>query len=92
MKIKIAFMYLDVSNLGDTVIYETARYIVEDILQKHDITDYEIVPVDIGSFKGKKFDEYSQLNRIVAGVFRRVGKNRIIRVCPPLSRTILKKA
>ena len=53
MELKIAFMYLDVSNLGDLVIYETSRYIVEDILKKNNVEDYEIVPVDIGSFRSR---------------------------------------
>ena len=39
---KIAFMYLDISNLGDLVIYETSRYIVEDILKKNKFEDYEM--------------------------------------------------
>ena len=56
---KIGLMYLNVSNLGDLVIYETARYILQDILEKNHLEDYEIVPVDIGSYQYKvdeKFD------------------------------------
>ncbi len=50
---KIGLMYLNVSNLGDLVIYETARYILQDILEKNHLEDYEIVPVDIGSYQYK---------------------------------------
>ena len=54
MSIRIALVYLDVMNLGDLVINETARYIVEDILAGKNIKDYEIIPVGISStrFRG----------------------------------------
>ena len=51
-------MYVDISNLGDLVIYETARYIVEDILKKNNIENYEIIPVDIGSYKYRSMNNY----------------------------------
>lgn len=50
---KIAIMYLDVPNLGDLIIYETARYIIEGILSKYHVENYEIIPVDISSYKGR---------------------------------------
>ena len=53
MGINIAFIYLDVPNLGDLVIYETAKYITEDILKKNHIQDYTLVPIDISSYKGR---------------------------------------
>lgn len=58
-------MYLDISNLGDLVIYETSRYIVEDILKKHKIEDYEIIPVDIGSYKYRSMNYFLRVKRRV---------------------------
>lgn len=51
MGLKIGFMYLDVTNLGDLVIYETSRYITEDILKKKGVTDYDLIPISMGSAK-----------------------------------------
>ncbi|MCI8592275.1 MAG: polysaccharide pyruvyl transferase family protein [Lachnospiraceae bacterium] len=93
MELKIAFMYLDVSNLGDLVIYETSRYIVEDILKKNNVEDYEIVPVDIGSFRSrnKKYAK-SILRRVMAGGLRRTVRNRLFaHCCPELSKKMMKK-
>lgn len=47
---KLVLAYMNVSNLGDRVIYETARYLVERILREAGRTDVEIVPMDIGSY------------------------------------------
>ena len=51
---KIALLYLDVSNHGDLVIYQCSKYIIQSILEKHGIKDCELVPVDIGSFRVKQ--------------------------------------
>lgn len=51
MSKKIGLVYLDVSNLGDVVIYETARYIVDDILKKNHVEDYELIPISMGSYR-----------------------------------------
>lgn len=49
--IRIGLAYFDVGNLGDKVIYETARFIVKKILCEMNISEYEFVPIDIGSAK-----------------------------------------
>ena len=45
---KIAFCYLGVTNLGDIVIADTARYVTGLVLRELGRDDVEIVPVDIG--------------------------------------------
>ena len=71
-------MYLDVSNLGDLVIYDTSRYIVEDILKKNKIEDYEIIPIDIGSFKSRNLNnEKKGLRRILRGGLRTIAKSNL---------------
>lgn len=90
---KIAFMYLDISNLGDLVIYETSRYIVEDILKKNKVEDYEIVPVDIGSYKCRNINYGKRVKRrVLTSLLRRVAKNRLFSHCfPGGSKNIMKK-
>ncbi len=93
MGLKIAFIYLDVPNLGDLVIYETSRYIVEDILKKNNVEDYEIVPIDIGSFhcSNVKYAK-SFLRRVVAGSLRRIVRNKLFaRYCPGFSKEKMRK-
>ncbi len=63
--IRIGLVYFDVNNLGDLVIYETARYLVEKILGKHKIDDYELVPIDIGS-KNQRQYRMGALHRLSA--------------------------
>lgn len=93
MGLKIAFMYLDVSNLGDLVIYETARYIVEDILKKNNVQDYEIVPIDIGSYKCRSMNYQKRATRrILTGVLRRVAKNKVFsHYFPNMTKNIMRK-
>ena len=93
MGLKIAFMYLDVSNLGDLVIYETARYIVEDILKKHKVEGYEIVPIDIGSFRSRNMNYGKRVVRkVLTGVLRRTAKNRLFSHCfPGVSKKLMKR-
>ncbi len=93
MGIKIAFMYLDISNLGDLVIYETARYIVEDILKKNKMEDYEIVPVDIGSYKCRSMNYQKRVvRRIVTEILRRVARNKFFsHFFPNMTKKIMRK-
>ena len=56
---KIALLYMDVSNLGDIVIYDNARYLLQRIIDNNNLDDCEIVPVDIGGYK-YKFQEYTK--------------------------------
>ena len=51
---KIAFLFMDVTNLGDLVIRDTARYVLDDILRKNNLEDCEVVPVDIGERNYKR--------------------------------------
>lgn len=84
MGLKIAFMYLDISNLGDLVIYETARYIVEDILKKNKIEDYEIIPVDIGSYKYKSMNNFLRVKRrVLTSILGYVEKKSFFSHCFP---------
>lgn len=45
---KIAFLYMDVTNLGDLVIRDTSRFILDSILEDNGLGDCTVVPVDIG--------------------------------------------
>lgn len=79
---KIGVLYLDVLNLGDIVIYETAKYIIEDILKKKNI-DYELIPLRIGSIKCR--DLRKNMPRIIdfcaraiSSAWRRLGEQKII--------------
>ena len=90
---KIALVYLDVSNLGDLVIYDTARYITEEILEKNNLTDIEIVPVDMGSYQ-YKVKGLTHKNLIVRGwsfIENKTGK-KIRKVAPRISREMLIRA
>ena len=49
MSVKLALCHLNVTNLGDCVIHETARYLVERVLWEMGRNDVEIVEVDIGT-------------------------------------------
>ena len=49
MATRVALCYVKVANLGDRVIYETARYLVERILRELGRDDVEIVEVNIGT-------------------------------------------
>ena len=44
---KIGLMYLDVTNLGDVIIYETSKYLIDRIISDDNMTDIEIVPIPI---------------------------------------------
>lgn len=44
---KIGLSYINGTNHGDQIIYQTAKYIVEKALKESNIFDYEIVPIDI---------------------------------------------
>ncbi len=93
MGLKIAFMYLDISNLGDLVIYETARYIVEDILKKNNIENYEIIPVDIGSYKYRSMNNYLRVKRrVLTSLLGHVEKNSFFSHCfPKASKEVMTK-
>lgn len=93
MGLKIAFMYLDVSNLGDLVIYETARYIVEDILKKNGVEGYEIVPIDIGSFRSRNMNYGKRVvRRVLTSVLRRIARSRLFSHCfPGVSKKMMKR-
>ena len=51
---RIGIAYVDAVNLGDMAIYDTVRYIIAEIFKKHDIADYELIPIDIGFSRKKK--------------------------------------
>jgi len=87
---KIALVYLNFTNLGDVVIYETARYLCEDILKKNGITDCEVIPVDIGlsSYKEKKKDSTSLFIRGILVAIKKIGL-KLYKIQPELSEKIL---
>ncbi len=98
MGIKIGFMYLDVTNLGDLVIYETSRYIVEDILRKNKVTDYEIVPISMGSAKCREVTEQKislltkLRNKFAAAIKHIVNLGIWRRISPRLGKVMLIKS
>ncbi len=92
---RIGLMYLDVSNLGDLVIYETARHILQDILDKNDLKEYEIVPVDIGSYRYKVDEKFAFHDGFLKKVRRKLGitigrSKRLHALFPELSRSLLR--
>ena len=63
--LRIGLAYMDVPNLGDIAIYDTARYLIESILKENQVTDYEFVPVDIGDYRYKsRLKKKNTLNRL----------------------------
>ena len=93
MGINIAFIYLDVPNLGDLVIYETAKYITEDILKKNHIQDYTLVPIDISSYKGRTpHDGRRGVKRLLMGGMKRLAKTAFFSHCLPMAARSLLRA
>ncbi len=43
----VGLLYLKVNNLGDVVLHDTSKYLIDDYLKKQDI-DYQIKSIDIG--------------------------------------------
>ena len=92
---KIALVYLKVSNLGDLVIYDTARYLTEQILKENGI-EADIVTVDMGSYVPRQI---AQQNQSKGGKLRiqkklwNVWKNSgLYCLTPSLSEKLVKKA
>lgn len=63
--VRVGLAYIDALNLGDVVIYDTVRYLVESILKENQITDYELVPIDIGNHKHTR-------KNVNSGVFKKL--------------------
>lgn len=89
---KIALLYMDVSNLGDLVIRDTARYLLDAVLDENQLADAEVVPVDIGernyklepAYKKKSF--HSRVSRFLA---RYAKSRRVFRNFPFLAQEML---
>lgn len=84
MSKKIGLVYLDVSNLGDVIIYETANTIVHNIIESNGIVNCETVPISIGTYRcrvesRKKSFILNFLERSYAAVFRKITQTNIIR-------------
>jgi len=47
-KFRIGLVYINTNNLGDIVIFDCARYLIEQAFESNGFTDYEIVPIDMG--------------------------------------------
>lgn len=90
---KIALIYLDVPNLGDLIIYETAKYIIEDILKRNHVKNYEIIPVDISSYKGRTTDNdiYGSKRILINKINEIVEKGSFLKCVPSIAQVILKK-
>ena len=44
---KVGLLYLKVNNLGDVVLHDTCKYLIDDYLKTKDV-DYEIKSIDMG--------------------------------------------
>lgn len=53
--LRIGLAYMDVGNLGDKVIYDTARFLVEKALRECGVREYELVAIDIGSMRKRSY-------------------------------------
>ena len=93
---KLVLAYMNVSNLGDIVIYETARYLVERVLRELGRDDVEIVPMDIGSYAYKNVVNGEPPRSVVAKrriqrVLKRFFRIRAVnRLMPRLTRAFLR--
>ena len=93
---KLVLAYLKVSNLGDLVIYETVRHLVERVLSNLGRTDVEIVPMDIGSYAYKnvvngELPKSVVLKRRIQHVLKRIFRLGIVnRAVPGLTRAFLR--
>jgi len=59
-----ALLYMDVTNLGDIIIYDNARYLLEKVIKDNGIEDSEILPVDIGGYNFKEMQVPSYVDRM----------------------------
>ncbi len=53
--LNIGLVYLDVSNFGDMVIYDSAKYLVKLVLKNLKIKNYNIVSIDIGDYNCRNY-------------------------------------
>ena len=71
---RIGLVYINAANLGDIIIHETTKYMVEDILKRKGI-QAEIIDVAIGSYKpqekiGTKAGTQSIFHRLINKTYR----------------------
>ena len=87
MSMKLALCHLNVTNLGDRVIHETARFLVTRVLRDLGRGDVEIVEVDIGTdesdggkirrgFRVSVLRTVRQAARLLKKIFRSAGYAR----------------
>lgn len=69
---KIALSHIDGTNHGDQIIYYSSKYLLEKSLKENNVTDYEIVTVDV--CMGKKVGIKT---KILDRIYRKV-KHRIL--------------
>lgn len=92
---KIAMVYLNVSNLGDLVIYDTAVYLTKSILKELNM-EAEIIPVDMGSYQPRQIAKNNpaaggglRIQKKLWNVWKKTG---LYSLTPSLSEKVLKKA
>lgn len=53
--VRIGLAYMDVANLGDKVIHDTARFLVEKAMSDCGINEYDLLDIDIGSMRKRDY-------------------------------------
>ncbi len=92
---KIAFLYMDMNNLGDLVIRDTARYLLQSVLDENQLADAEVVLVDTGECSYKLDPEYEKetFHSPVSKFLSRYAKSRrVFRNFPFLAQEMLIRA
>ena len=87
-----ALLYMDVTNLGDIVIYDNARHLLEKVIKDNKIEDSEILPVDIGghNFKEMQVPSYvDRMDRIADKVMDLSRKKKFYKRFPNLARRMM---
>lgn len=73
---RIGLVYINTNNIGDIVIFDSTKYLIERSLSEMGVDDYEITPIDMGekvanksklsqSFVDSQKANYSRANRYV---------------------------
>lgn len=73
---RVGIVYINTNNVGDIVIFDTAKHLVLKSLERHRITNYEIIPIDMGekvantiespkAYKKKQRIKYADSNEYV---------------------------
>ena len=52
---KIGLVYINTTNLGDIVIFDCTKYLIEESLKAIGVKNYEIVPIDMGDKIAAKY-------------------------------------